>query len=99
MPATGVSAVIINVAAVTPTKAGYLTVFPSDRSTPQASNINFVAGLDVANQVIVPIGADGKVILLSSSAGATDLIADVAGYFTTAPSRPGGPSTPCPPSS
>ena len=77
----GSSAVVLNVTVVRAAGAGYLTVFPSDRSTPQASNINFVAGLDVANQVIVPIGADGKVVLLNSSAGATDLIADVAGYI------------------
>ena len=77
----GSSAVVLNVTVVGPAAPGYLTVFPSDRSTPQASNINFVAGLDVANEVIVPIGADGKVVLLNSSAGATDLLADVAGYI------------------
>ena len=77
----GSSAVVLNVTVVQATAPGYLTVYPSDRSTPQASNVNFVAGLDVADQVIVPIGADGKVVLLNSSAGATDLIADVAGYI------------------
>lgn len=77
----GSSAVVLNVTVVGAAAAGYLTVFPSDRSTPQASNINFVARLDVANQVIVPIGADGRVALLNSSAGATDLLADVAGYI------------------
>jgi hypothetical protein len=72
---------VLNVTVTRAAGAGYLTVFPSDRSTPQASNINFVAGLDVANQVIVPVGADGRVVLLNSSPGATDLIADVAGYI------------------
>lgn len=77
----GSSAVVLNVTVVRTAAPGFLTVFPSDRSTPQASNINFVAGQNVANQVIVPIGADGRVVLMNSSAGATDLLADVAGYI------------------
>ena len=75
------SAVVLNVTVVHALGPGFLTVFPSDRSTPQASNINFVTGIDIANQIVVPIGADGRVVLLNSSAGATDLLADVAGYI------------------
>jgi hypothetical protein len=77
----GSSAVVLNVTVVGAAASGYLTVFPSDRSTPQASSINFAAGVNIANQVIVPIGADGRVVLLNSSAGTTDLLADVAGYI------------------
>ena len=77
----GSTAVVLNVTVVDQRAPGYLSVYPSDR-TPQASSINFVPGLDVANQVVVPIGADGRIVLLNSSAGATDLIVDVAGYFT-----------------
>ncbi len=77
----GASAVALNVTVVNQAALGYVSVFPSDRSTPVASNINFVANRTVANQVILPIGADGRVILLNQSAGTTDLLADVAGYF------------------
>lgn len=31
--------------------------------------------------MIVPIGADGRVVLLNQSAGTADVFADVAGYF------------------
>lgn len=75
------TAVAINVTVTAPAGLGYLSVFPADRSAPLASNLNFVRGQTVANLVIVPIGADGKIVLDNQSTGSTDLIGDVAGYF------------------
>lgn len=83
VPASGVSAVVINVTAVAPTAAGYLTVWPADAAQPTASNLNFVPGSVVPNLVIAKVGGNGKVALYNS-AGRTDLIADVAGWFKTA---------------
>jgi hypothetical protein len=77
------SAVVLNVTSTDTTSAGYIAAFPSDSSAPTASNINLVPGRTIANQVIVPIGADGRVVLLNQSGGTTDLLADVAGYFTS----------------
>jgi hypothetical protein len=45
------------------------------------SNLNFTANQTIANLVIVPVGADGKVDFFNG-AGATQLIADIAGYFS-----------------
>ena len=78
---TTAKAVVMNVTVVTPSSAGYVSAFPSDQSAPTASNINFVAGQTVANQVIVPIGADGRVTLYQVGKGSADLLADVAGYI------------------
>ncbi|QNK81805.1 hypothetical protein [Nakamurella sp. PAMC28650] len=80
VPATATS-VVLNVTVTNPATIGYLSVFPSDTSAPLASNLNFVKGQTVANLVMVPIGADGKIVLDNQSLGAADLIADIAGYF------------------
>jgi len=81
VPGTGVSGVMLNVTAVTPTADTYITVYPSGSSRPNASNLNLLAGQIVANMVLARLGSDGKV-LVSNSAGAVDVIADVVGYFT-----------------
>ncbi|MFF2073625.1 hypothetical protein ACFVXG_02595, partial [Kitasatospora sp. NPDC058162] len=80
VPASGVTAVVLNVTAVDPTEAGYVTVYPDGRSLPGTSNLNFDSGRTVANLVTVPV-VNGKVDL-RNSAGTVDLVADVAGYYT-----------------
>jgi hypothetical protein len=80
VPATGVSAVVVNLTAVTPTGAGYLTAYPSGGTAPLASNVNFVPGQVVPNLAFVKLGADGSFTIRNGSAGVTEVIADVAGY-------------------
>ena len=77
-----VTAVVLNVTATAPTAAGDIVVYGDGSARPSSSNVNFVKGQTVPNQVIAPVGADGKVDFYNASAGSTDLIADVAGYFT-----------------
>ena len=81
VPATGVSAVALNVTVAAPTAAGYITVWPSGTPQQQTSNLNFQAGQNIPNLVIVPVGADGKIQLFNGSGGTVHLIADVAGYI------------------
>jgi hypothetical protein len=83
VPADGVGAVILNVTAVTPTAPGYLTVFPTGTSAPNASNLNFTAGQVVPNLVLAKIGTNGKVTIRNGSGGKTEVVADVAGYFVS----------------
>ncbi|MBB5870131.1 hypothetical protein F4553_003510 [Allocatelliglobosispora scoriae] len=80
VPASGVSAVVLNVTVAAPTAAGYLTVFPSGQSRPTASSINFARNWTGANLVTVGVGPDGKVNIFNST-GATHVIADVLGYY------------------
>lgn len=81
---SGVSAVVVNVTATNPTAATYVTVWPSGTARPNASNLNLVAGQTIPNLVIVAPGTgSGGAILLYNSAGSTDLIVDVVGYFST----------------
>jgi PKD repeat protein len=84
VPADGVTAVALNVTVTGPTLGGFVAVFPDGIAMPNTSSSNFVAGQTVANLVIVPVGADGKVDLTNSSDGRTNLVADVVGYFRTA---------------
>ncbi|MFG2985268.1 hypothetical protein ACGFYQ_29075 [Streptomyces sp. NPDC048258] len=80
VPATGVTAVVMNVTAVNPTEAGHVMVYPNGQPKPAVSNLNFSAGQIVPNLVTVPV-VNGKVDL-RNNAGSVDLIADVTGYFT-----------------
>lgn len=82
LPTAGVVAVALNVTVTNPNAAGFVTVWPGDAARPLASNLNFTPGTTAPNLVIVKVGANGLVSLFNS-AGRTDLIADVVGYFGT----------------
>jgi YVTN family beta-propeller protein len=82
VPATGVTAVVLNVTATDPTASSYVTVYPDGETRPTASNLNFTAGQTIPNLVIVPVGADGDIDFYNNT-GSTDLVADLAGYFIT----------------
>ncbi|MEV7589111.1 hypothetical protein AB0O42_02430 [Streptomyces sp. NPDC089922] len=79
IPATGVTAVVMNVTAVQPTEAGHVSVYPNGQAAPGVSNLNFTAGQIVPNLVTVPV-VNGKVDLRNNS-GSVDLVADVTGYY------------------
>ncbi|MFI9327577.1 hypothetical protein ACIGZJ_08485 [Kitasatospora sp. NPDC052868] len=93
VPASGVTAVTMNVTAVDPAQGGHLTVYPHGDAAPTASNLNWTPGRTVANLVTVPV-KDGKVSFYNHSAGTVHLVADLAGYFGTEGRlafHPGGP--------
>ena len=75
-------AVMLNVTAVGPVAAGFLTVFPCGSPRPIASNVNYVAGDVVPNAVLAKVGAGGKVCIYTSQG--TDVIVDVTGYTPAA---------------
>lgn len=76
---TGAGAVVLNVAAVEPLHAGWVTVHPSNTARPTASNLNYPAYRTIANQVIARVDASGTVSVYTSAA--TYLIADVVGFY------------------
>ena len=91
VPTTNVSAVVLNITAVSPSANGDATVYPDGGSVPLASNLNWRAGQTEPNLVVVPVGADGKIAIWNGSNGKVQFLADEAGYFTT--SSAGGVST------
>ncbi|HEX5120275.1 MAG TPA: S53 family peptidase [Pseudonocardiaceae bacterium] len=82
VPATGVTAVVLNVTAVTPTDSSFLTVFPDGTARPGSSNLNFNKGQTIPNLVTVQVGNDGKVDLYNH-VGTVHALADLEGYYTT----------------
>jgi uncharacterized delta-60 repeat protein len=83
VPASGVSAVILNVTVTEPTAGSFLTVWPAGETRPMASNLNYVVGQTVPNLVAVKVGVGGKVNLYNHS-GSVHVIADVAGWYGSA---------------
>ncbi|MGC9377076.1 hypothetical protein [Streptomyces sp. MH13] len=81
VPATGVTAVVLNVTATNATSSTFLSVYPSGTARTSASTMNPTAGRTVAGLVVVPV-ADGKVTFYNH-AGTVDLIADVQGFYAT----------------
>ena len=75
------TAVVMNVTAVAPTGAGYITAYPSGVSRPLAANLNFAPGDVVPNLVTVGIGSNGRVTLYHQG-GTIDIVADVVGYYS-----------------
>jgi hypothetical protein len=84
----GASAAVLNVTVVDPTSSGFLTAFPEGTTMPTVSNLNFAAGVIVPNLVTVPLSAAGGVSFYNS-AGTTDIVVDVEGYYTSSPAANG----------
>jgi len=74
-----VSAVALNVTAVSPVADGFFTAYPCDVDRPVSSNVNFGRGQVVANGVIAPVSAEGEVCLYTSSS--SHVVVDLAGWF------------------
>jgi hypothetical protein len=81
VPPSGVSAVVLNVTAARPTRAGYLTLWPAGEPQPPASNLNFRPKQTVPNLVVAKLGANGAVDVAVSS-GRVHVVIDLLGYFT-----------------
>ena len=79
----GASAVVLNVTAVNTTSSGFLTVWPAGKPRATVSNLNWVAGKDVANRVTVPVGAGGAINVYDGSAGSVNFIVDISGFYTS----------------
>jgi hypothetical protein len=80
VPASGVTGVVLNVTATNSDRGGFLTIHDSP-TAPDASNVNFRAGVNVPNLVFAKLAANGTVNV-TNAIGNTDVIFDVAGYFS-----------------
>ena len=79
-------AVELNVVAVNPAAQGYLTLYPSETTRPNASILNYSPGQTIANSATVGRcampdgGLCGNDLSIYASA-ATDILVDVLGYY------------------
>ena len=92
VPGSGVSAVVLNVAVTKSATSGFVTIYPTGTTRPNASNVNYTSDTYVGNRVIVPVSPSGQVTLYATAP--TDIIVDVSGWFTAAGGRPGTSSPP-----
>ncbi|MHB1894952.1 MAG: beta strand repeat-containing protein [Candidatus Dormibacteria bacterium] len=88
----GATGVVLNVTAVDPSAAGFISVLPGGATVPTGSslvsNLNFSAGAIVANLVTVGLSSTGTVEIYNH-VGNTDVVVDVAGYYTSTPAANG----------
>jgi hypothetical protein len=84
IPTTGVTAAAISVTVVG-AATGYLTAFPDAAPRPATSTLNCdPAGDTLTNDAIVPVGGDGKIAIYNGcGGGATQILVDITGYFTS----------------
>lgn len=79
-----VSAVALNIAAVGPAGQGFITAFPCDVDQPLTASLNFAAGTNVSNGVVIGVAqtddsaTDGTVCFYTSEE--THLVVDVGGF-------------------
>ncbi len=77
---TPATAVVANVTAVASTAASFLTIWPSGSPQPVASDLNFSAGETIPNLVVVKLGSDGAITIITHT-GAVHVVVDVLGYY------------------
>lgn len=94
VPASGVTAVLLNVTVTNARGDGHLTAFPTGAARPAASSLNHAAGQVVSNLVVAGPGRGGRVSLFSS-AGSPYVLADVVGWY--GPAAGGAAYTPVTP--
>lgn len=84
IPATA-KAVAFNITVADPANSGWVALWPTGVAWPGVSTINFIAGENLANGAIVPVGStlpDLNVIAaFEAGANGVNLILDVTGYF------------------
>lgn len=76
------SALMLNVTVVSPTAAGFLTVFPFGTTQPSASNLNYAIGAVVGNEIAAKMTIGSSTYDFSVFAfGQTNVVIDAVGYF------------------
>ncbi len=93
VPSSGVSAVAVNITAISPTTSGggYMSVYPQGQTIPNVSNVNFSTGQTVPNRAIVGLSSTGEISLYNFN-GNTNVAVDVVGYYLSSSSTSYGAS-------
>ena len=81
VPATGVSAVVLNVTATQPTGSSWLISHATGTTPPNTAALTWAAGQTVSNLVVAKVGTGGKASLLNAL-GTVHLIVDVFGWYS-----------------
>jgi hypothetical protein len=82
VPATGATAVVVNLTGVSPSAPTFLTVFPGP-TKPFVSDLNPAVGSVGANLVVATLSSTGT-ISIYNQAGNTNVVVDVLGWYEQA---------------
>ena len=82
------AALAINVTAVNPDRDGYLTVYPAETTTPNASSLNYESGDIVGNEVVGVMRQGAGLGFQVYTWGQTHVVVDAVGYFLPAVATP-----------
>ncbi|MGW7427279.1 PKD domain-containing protein [Streptomyces sp. NPDC054813] len=85
VPATGVTAVDLNLTVPSPSGSGYLVAYPDGTSRPGVYSLNFTKGHTAANHALVKVGTDGEIDLYNAGTGPVDVYADLLGDYDVFP--------------
>ncbi|MEV6604229.1 hypothetical protein [Kutzneria sp. NPDC051319] len=78
----GATAAVFNLTGTDVNRDTFVTAYPAGQQKPDASTLNLAAGKNTPNLVAVKLSADRKVSL-ANAFGSVDLIADLAGYYSS----------------
>jgi len=97
VPASGVSAVVLNATVADPAAKGHLQLYPTgSKPTDPTSNVNWRPGRTAANAVTVQVGT-GNTVGMMVDTGSVNVALDVVGWYGDATDHTGDyyhPSTP-----
>jgi hypothetical protein len=77
----GATGIVMNTTVTNATTGSYLSVYPDGAQTPITSTLNFGRGQTLPNLAVLPLPANGQ-LRIANHIGHTDVIADLAGYFS-----------------
>jgi hypothetical protein len=72
------TAAIVNLTLINVAAKGYATIYPCTATPPNASNINYVPGTNIANSVVAQLNSSGEVCVYTLAAA--DIAIDVNGF-------------------
>jgi hypothetical protein len=82
----------LNLTAVSPATAGFLTVYPCSSTVPVVSTVNFVSGKNIANATIATLSDTGDICVTASTE--SDVLIDLTGWFATSAANAMTPRNP-----
>ncbi|GAA0452790.1 hypothetical protein Ade02nite_00840 [Paractinoplanes deccanensis] len=95
VPTTGVSSVMVRIAALAPTAPTFLILWPDGRTKPGTTTLSVGTGEDLSTMAVVDVGDNGKLAVFNN-AGKTGIVVEVQGYFKSSLGSTGGGFVPVP---
>ena len=80
VPSTGVTAVVMNVVAISRAYNGWMTLWPAGTTRPTTSSVNYTTNQMNTNLVTVKLNSSGQVSLYNSGSN-VDILFEVQGYY------------------